>query len=170
MDKDSRNSSKRRKATIITAVPIKVVKQKSDNDLTLATSSSSNSIRRRKTDLDVQSMTWTTTSAQGFVTPYLRLKVKNRRMKHLRTCSKLGDTLLSPSQSYSSSFKSSLSVFAEQVHQRSSKEVAICIYIYWLVYLIHWVLMMCGYLTSVSPSLELDKHTPCVLLDFNFFI
>lgn len=129
MDKDgTRNSSKRRKATIITAVPIKVVKQKSYNDLTLATSSSSNSIRRRKTDFDVQSMTWTTTSAKDFVTPYLRLKVKNRRMKHLRTHTVLGDTLLSPSQSYSSSFvKSSLSMFAEQVaiHRRSSKEVAI---------------------------------------------
>ena len=126
MDKDgTRSNSKRRKATIITVVP-KVVKQKSYNDLTLATSSSSNSIRRRKTDFDVQSMTWTTTSAKDFVTPYLRLKVKNRRMKHLRTCSILGDTLLSPSQSYSSSFiKSSLSVFTEQVHRRSSKEVAI---------------------------------------------
>ena len=121
-----RSSSKRRKATIITVCPIKVVKQKSYDDLTLATSSSSNSIRRRKTDLDVQSMTWTTASAKDFVTPYLRLKVKNRRMKHLRTCSILGDKLLSPSQSYSSSFvKSSLSVFAEQVHRRSSKEVAI---------------------------------------------
>ena len=119
-----RSSSKRRKAAF-TAIPIKVVK--SYDDLTVATSSSSNSIRRRKTDFDVQSMTWTTASAKDFVTPYLRLKIKNRRMKHLRTCSILGDTLLSPmaSQSYSSSFiKSSLSVFAEQVHRRSSKEVA----------------------------------------------
>ena len=122
----SRSGSRRKKATF-SPVPIKLVKQKSHDNLTVPIGSSSNSIiRRRKTDFDAQSMTWTTVAATDFVTPYLRLKVRNRRMKHLHTCNRLGDTL-SPSPTYSFSGKSSQSMFAEPVRQRSPKEV--CMYL-----------------------------------------
>lgn len=115
MNRDGVRSSSKGKRAVFSAVPIKV---SSYEDLT-QTTSSSNSIRRRKTDFDVQSMTWTTTSAKDFVTTYLRLKVRHQRTRHLRTSSVLGDT--SP---ISSSFiKSSLSVSAEEVHRRSPKEV-----------------------------------------------
>ena len=121
-----RDSARKKKKAIISPVTIKVVKQRSYDDLTQATSSS-NSIRRRKTDFDVQSMNWTTASAKDFVTSYLRLKVKHQRMRHLCASVVLGDVTVSPSSlnlsgSYSL-FKSSLSVFTEQVHRRSPKEV-----------------------------------------------
>ena len=136
MDKDSsrsssssRSGSRRKKAAFSPA--IKLVKQKSHDNLTVPTGSSSNSIiRRRKTDFDAQSMTWTTVAATDFVTPYLRLKVRNRRLRHLHTCNRLGDTLSpSPTYSFSGSFiKSSQSMFAEPVRQRSPKEVKlICV-------------------------------------------
>lgn len=117
MDRNVSKSSKTKRINF-SSVPIKV---SSYENLTNVTSSS-NSIRRRKTDFDVQSMTWTTTSAKDFVTSYLRLKVKHQRIKHLRTSSIMGDTMLSASITISG--KSSLSVFSEDVQQqRSSKNV-----------------------------------------------
>jgi len=125
MDHDSsmKSSAKKKKAKFSSDAPIKLIKPRSFDDL-IQSSSSSNSIRRRKTDFDVQSTTWTNTSAQDFVTLYLRLKVKHRRIKHLRTSSILGDTLSPPMASLSGSFmKSSFSIFPEEIHRRSSKEV-----------------------------------------------
>lgn len=124
MDCDSKNNNLEKKVAKFSDITIKLVKPKSYDDLTHSTSSS-NSIRRRKTDFDAQFMIWPTTSAQDFVTSYLRMKVRHQRKKHLRTSSKLGDLmLLSSNQSVSGSFnRSSLSMFVEPVNRRSSKEV-----------------------------------------------
>ena len=138
MDRNVSKSSKTKRINF-SSVPIKV---SSYENLTNVTSSS-NSIRRRKTDFDVQSMTWTTTSAKDFVTSYLRLKVKHQRIKHLRTSSIMGDTMLSASITISG--KSSLSVFSEDVQQqRSSKNVQYHYQFYQYSYLL-LCLLVCSF-------------------------
>ena len=162
MNRDGVKSGSKGKRAVFSAVPIKV---SSYEDLT-QTTSSSNSIRRRKTDFDVQSMTWTTTSAKDFVTTYLRLKVRHQRTRHLRTSSILGDT----SPIGGSFIKSSLSVSAEEVHRRSPKEVATKYFyyfyqIFWLLKFIqllnlfYWVLRMIRFVVRLSINLKKYIHS-----------